>query len=125
MAKKQVVPVKSENIESTEQTQTGVQETEIKEKTIAEDTTPVEDTVATPEQKESIISVEDTTATLGKEKNTIPETTANESQFIPEYADSLLKLYDTHERLFIDSKGGVYVHSHDGAIEYANPYFIQ
>lgn len=44
---------------------------------------------------------------------------------VPEFMDSLLKLYDTYPKLFIDSKGGVYVQPHDDATEYANPYFIQ
>ena len=49
----------------------------------------------------------------------------NETIQIPEFVNTLLKLHDTYLKLYIDSKGGVFVQPHDDATEYANPYFIQ
>ena len=49
----------------------------------------------------------------------------NKTVQIPEFESSLLKLYNTYQTLYIDSKGGVFVQPHDDATEYANPYFIQ
>lgn len=43
---------------------------------------------------------------------------------VSEFVDSMLRIFSTYEKLYIDSKGGVFVQAHGDATEYANPYFI-
>ena len=117
MAKKQTVQKTEGKVDEVEQVEESIQETVVIELSqVNDEENTNKNTITQDDETDFNPTGQAEDCNLGKNDETVQ---------IPEFASSLLKLYNTYQKLYIDSKGGVFVQPHDDATEYANPYFIQ